>query len=131
MVALNRWNGYKFQMQDTPKAFFTVNRAESPGNYYNEDNDLGTLTQGTWWHVVVTFGGGHMIFYVNGVQTKDWLHDGNVISLAGTPVNLVIGQDLPTGIYSTDSASPYYVNYGGYYVGTLDEVRIYKSVLTQ
>ena len=68
---------------------------------------------------------------LNGVVTKSWVFAGTVSSLAGTPINLVFGQDLPTSIYVlTPDTSPYYVNYGGFYIGTLDEVRIYKSVLT-
>ena len=137
MVAMNRWNGFKFQMQGTPRSFFTATYDDPAANppvtkkcCYNEDNSL-TLAQGSWWHVVVTFGGGHMIFYVNGVQTKDWVHTGTVSSLASAPVNLIFGQDLPTGGYNaTDQNAPNYLNYGGYFVGTLDEVRIYKSILT-
>jgi hypothetical protein len=48
---------------------------------------------------------------------------GNILSLASHPVNLVFGQDLPTSANGPD--------YGGYFHGTLDEIRIYKSVLTQ
>jgi len=116
MVAMNRWNGYKLQTQETPKVFFTA-RVVKPA-------------------AVVTFGGGHEVFYINGAKIYDWGETpaeavpGNIVSLAGNPVNLTFGQDLPTSKYSTDSASPYYVNYGGYFHGTMDEIRIYKSVLT-
>jgi len=133
MVSMNRWNGYKFQFQGTPQPFFTARAARSPGDttIYDHDAGLGSapLTQGTWYHVVATFGAGHEIFYVNGVQTIDWgtgtnaATPGTVISLAAKPVNLIFGQDLPTGGYDTD--------FGGYFHGTLDEIRIYKSVLTQ
>jgi hypothetical protein len=141
MVAMNRWNGYKFQFQSTPQPFFTARAAITAGDttIYDHDAGLGSapLSQGTWYHVVATFGAGHEVFYVNGVQTIDWGTGtnpgtpGTIISLAANPVNLVFGQDLPTSKYSADSNSPYYVNYGGYFHGTLDEIRIYKSVLTQ
>lgn len=130
MIAMNRWNCYKFNMQDAPKAFFTVHPEEDPGVYYNEDNDTPVLTQGSWYHIAVTFGGGHMTFYLNGVQTKQWDHAGTIINISSAPVNLVFGQDLPSDGYSLSDADPNYLNWGGYFIGTMDEIRIYKSVLT-
>lgn len=133
MIAMNRWNGYKLNFQDSPKAFFTVKADNAGGTpIYDRDNAEPKVTQGLWWHIVVTFGGGHMIFYLNGVMVKDWDDTpGTAISLSSAPVNLVFGQDLPTNVYvTTPDSNPYYVNYGGFYIGTMDEVRIYKSVLT-
>lgn len=132
MVSLNRWNGYKLQCQGTPRVFFTAHAVDGVDTtYYDRDQNVGTLTQGTWYHAVVTFGGGHEIFYLNGVQVFDWDNTpGNIVSTSALGVNVTIGQDLPTAKYSDDSASPYYVNYGGYFHGTMDEIRIYKSVLT-
>lgn len=133
MVAMNRWNGYKFNMQDAPRAFFT-SRFDNGGNTYqccyDRDNDV-TLAQGNWWHVVVTYGGGNIKFYVNGTLTKSWDNAGTSSSISSSPVNLVFGQDLPTGKYvTTPDSHPDYVNWGGYFIGALDEIRIYKSVLT-
>ena len=134
MISLNRWNGFKLNFQDSPKAFFTA-KADVVGNpdpqYYDRDNASPLVTQGKWWHIVVTFGNGHMIFYLDGVMVKDWDNTpGTAVSLSADPVNLVFGQDLPTSKYETVDTSPYYVNWGGFYIGTLDEVRMYKSVLT-
>lgn len=134
MVAMNRWNGYKLQFQDSPKAFFTV-KADVPGNpdpqYYDRDNASPLVTQGQWWHIVVTFGGGNMTFYLNGIMVKNWDNTpGTAISQSASPVNLVFGQDLPTTGYSLNDTDPNYLNWGGFYIGTLDEVRIYKSVLS-
>ena len=139
MVSLGRRLGYKLQLQYAPIAYFTAHVARSPGDttFYDKDQFDGTLTQGNWYHIVVTFGGGHEIFYVNGVLKYDWGADptqavpGTIVSLVAKPINLTFGQDLPTSKYSTDAASPYYVNSGGFFHGTLDEIRIYKSVLTQ
>jgi Concanavalin A-like lectin/glucanases superfamily len=139
MIALNRWNGYKLNFQDSPKAFFTARVVKSTGDsvIYDHDDADALVTQGQWWHIVVTFGDGHMIFYLNGVMVKDWgavpadLVPGNIVSVAAKNVNLVFGQDLPTGKYVTaPSTSPYFVEYGGFYIGAMDEVRIYKSVLS-
>jgi hypothetical protein len=133
MIAMNRWNGYKLNFQSDPKAFFTV-KADVPGvtdpAYYDRDNASPLVAQGEWWHVVVTFGEGHMMFYLNGILVKDWDNTPGTAILQDSPVNLVFGQDLPSNGYSLDEADPNYLNWGGFYIGTLDEVRIYKSVLT-
>lgn len=134
MVSLNRWNGFKFQLQSANKPFMTV-KADVSGSadpaYYDRDNESPTLDQDTWYHVSVTFGGGEMTFYVNGTEVKRWDNTpGTAISISDTPVGLTIGQDLPTSIYSTDDTSPYYVDWGGYFIGSLDEIRFYNKVLT-
>lgn len=133
MIAMNRWNGYKLNFQADPKAFFTV-KAVVPGvtdpAYYDRDNASPIVTQGAWWHIVVTFGGGHMMFYLNGILVKDWDNTPGTAILQSAPVNLVFGQDLPSTGYSLSDADPNYLNWGGFYIGAMDEVRIYKSVLT-
>jgi hypothetical protein len=128
MVSMNRWNGYKLNMQQDPKAFFT---GATTDKIYDHDNAEPILTQSTWYHVVVTFGDGHMIFYVNGEQVKDWDDTpGTLKDLSGTPVNLTIGQDLPNASYSDDEDDPNYVNWGGFFIGAMDDIRIYNTVLT-
>ena len=37
---------------------------------------------------------------------------------------------LPTGTYSPDDTSPFYVNWGGYFKGNIDDIRFYNIVLT-
>lgn len=130
MVAMNRWNGYKFNMQSVPKPFLT---AKTDATIYDRDSadPAAGLPQGVWYHLVASFGGGHMKFYINGTLTKDWTDvTGSIIDLSATPVNLTIGQDLPNEKYSTSDSDPNYVNWGGHFIGALDEIRIYKTVLT-
>lgn len=131
MVAMNRWNGYKLNMQDAPKAFMTVKADNAGGiSYYDRDNDSPVLAQGSWYHVVVSFGGGRMKFYVNGVLVKDWDNTpGTAVSLSSAPINLTIGQDLPTDKYS-EVEGDFYGAWGGYFKGLMDEIRIYNTVLT-
>ncbi|HTJ50616.1 MAG TPA: LamG domain-containing protein [Cyclobacteriaceae bacterium] len=137
MVALSRWNGYKFQFQDTPRAFFTVDHDGT--NYDNQDNNATITSLTKWLHYAVTFTSGTMSFYINGQLTYSWTtasETGGLVLLngvAGTntaPVDLVFGQDLPTSAYSTNSSAPNYLNYGGYFIGSLDDVRIYKAALS-
>jgi hypothetical protein len=137
MVALSRWNGYKFQFQDTPRAFFTVDHDGSSFDNQDCNATINSLTK--WLHYAVTFTSGTMSFYINGQLTYSWTtanETGGLVLLngaAGTataPVDLVFGQDLPTSAYSTDSNSPNYLNWGGYFIGSLDDIRIYKTALT-
>ncbi len=136
-ISMNRWNGWKFNFQSTPRAFFTVTYDNAAANppvtkvcCYDRDQNVGIAPQGQWHHYVMTFGGGHEIFYIDGILVNDWNNTPGTISSLTAPVNLVFGQDLPTNGYSLVSTDPNYLNYGGFYIGALDEVRIYKSVLT-
>jgi hypothetical protein len=73
----------------------------------------GTLPVNTWYHAAATYDGSRMRLYLNGTE---------------------IGSVAKTGLLSQDSASP--VNLGRspdgsrYMQGDLDDVRIYRSVLT-
>ena len=136
MVALNRWNGYKFQFQGTNRVFLTVRTIRPAGdtNYINQD---GTLSLDTlkWYHVVATYKPGEMNFYVNGTLTHSWTGvdaPGNPIAVDNT-INFVIGQDLPTNKYTTslvtDPNGDFYVNYGGFFTGDLDDVMFYNIAL--
>lgn len=131
MIAMNRWNGYKFNMQDVPKPFFTAATASAIFDHDSADPSTG-LPQGTWYHLAVTFGDDHMIFYIDGVKTKDWNDvSGTLKDISSNPVNFTIGQDLPTSKYETSESSDYYVNWGGYFIGVLDDIRIYNTVLAE
>jgi hypothetical protein len=130
IISLNRWNGFKLSLQDQNYLFFTI-KAIFGGNdvYYDRDSNPHAITADTWTHVAVTFADGFMNFYINGELAKEW------DNTPGTPVavdniNLSIGSDLPTGVYSTDDTSPYYVNWGGYFKGDMDDMRFYNIALT-
>lgn len=134
MVSMNRWNGYKLQLQSVNKVFLTVKAdvegADDPA-FYDRDNESPTLNQDEWYHATVTFGGGEMVFYINGVEVKRWDNTpGTAISIADVGVNLTIGQDLPTGQYTEIEGDDFYVNWGGYFIGALDEVRMFNKVLS-
>ena len=116
ILGLNRWEGYKFQLQDTPKAFFTAATGEG---IYDRDTEpvLDDISQ--WYHLVVTFGGGHTTFYVNGVMGMDWDNTpGSLVTVSG--YNFAIGLETSNLEEAGD----------GFFEGTLDEIRIYNKVLT-
>lgn len=132
MVALNRWNGYKFQLQGDGKPFMTAKATVEGADpaIYDRDSGDKILDQDEWYHLAVTFGGGEMVFYINGLEANRWDNTpGTAISIADSPVNLTIGQDLPTGSYTAEEGD-FFVEWGGYFIGTLDEVRIYNKVLS-
>ena len=132
ILGLNRWNGYKLNIQQANYAFFTV---KTSTGIIDRDNAAPTLDINKWYHITVSYKAGNMNFYLNGALVKTWPN------LTGDPVavksniNLAIGQDLPTSLYQmneTDDADGNNFNgpWGGYFRGDLDEVRIYNVALS-
>jgi hypothetical protein len=69
------------------------------------------LPLNTWTHIAVTYGGGFMRFYVNGVQVSQVAQAGN-LTASNNPLRLG-GNTL----------------WGEFFAGQLDDVRIYNRVL--
>jgi hypothetical protein len=135
-VAMNRWNGYKFQLQSGNLPFYTVRVLRGVGDttIYDRDDAGIALTNDTWYHVVVVFKSGKMDFYLNGDLVKTWDAastgpvPGTALTMA-SPINFIIGQDLPTSKYSTVSTDANYVNYGGFFTGDMDDIMFYNIAL--
>lgn len=129
ILSLNRWNGYKFQLQGANKFFFTVKAVDGTDTaYYDRDDEVAVLDNDTWYHGVVTFKPGEMNFYVNGDLVKSWTNTPNAPITLANPIDFVIGQDLPTNVY-TNVEGDYYVNWGGFWTGDLDDVMLYNTAL--
>lgn len=129
IIALNRWNGWKLNLQDLNFLFFTVKTLyEGNPAYYDRDSNPKAIDADVWTHVAVTFTDGFMNFYVNGVLVKEWDNTPG-IPVAVDNVNLSIGSDLPTGRYTTEEGE-FYVNWGGYFKGNIDDIRFYNIALT-
>ncbi|MDT3401958.1 LamG domain-containing protein [Mucilaginibacter terrae] len=127
MLSLNRWNGFKFQLQTDNFLFLTMKATTAT---YDRDSNPGKMTVGQWHHAVVTFGNGAITFYVDGVQVKNESLSGTLAKLA-SPTNLVIGQQLPKDKFNfTDSSNPNYFYGGSFFKGSLDDIRYYNKVLT-
>jgi hypothetical protein len=142
MLAMNRWNGFKFQLQNTHLPFYTVkvSKGTAVGDTTIYDRDTGdgfSIAEDTWRHLVVTFTSATMSFYIDGDLVKTWDAvssrpvPGNALTLAN-PVDLIIGQDLPTNKYITvdDGTGNFFVNYGGFFTGDLDDMMFYNVALT-
>ena len=134
MVSLNRWNGYKLQAQDSKptRAFFTVKTSGS----IDKDDNTGILTTKTWYHITASYKSGAMNLYINGTLLKSWPDATGDLAPVKSNINLVIGQDLPNSIYDETNkdnnadGNNFYRPYGGYFIGALDEVRIYNVALS-
>lgn len=127
LISLNRDAGFQLVYHSNQTISMSLNLAESPGTKVTGDAGV-VISPGTWYHLVVTFGDGHLRFYVNGTLTRDIIQAGTIIKNGA--VDLCIGQDIPTASYGVFPTSPNYVADGGYLIGSLDELRIYKAVLS-
>ncbi len=132
IMGLYAWNGFKFEVQDGNKAFFT-GATMGPETIYDRDfAGANPLTLATWFHLTVTFGDGHNIFYVNGVKVQDWDNTpGTLRTISGHDLVFGVDCDQYSAIdtnYDVDHIIP--LAWGGYFHGSMDEIRIYKSVLT-
>lgn len=129
MTSLNRWNGYKFQLQSANKLFLTVKAVNGTDTaYYDRDDETAVLDTNTWYHGVATFKPGQMNFYVNGDLVKSWTNTPNAPITLANPINFVIGQDLPTSKYQTVDGD-FQVAWGGFWTGELDDVMFYNVAL--
>ena len=77
-----------------------------------------------------------MNLYINGTLLKSWPDATGDLAPVKSNINLVIGQDLPNSIYDETNkdnnadGNNFYRPYGGYFIGALDEVRIYNVALS-
>jgi hypothetical protein len=128
MFSLDRWNGYKFQLQSNNFPFLTVNT--STGDH-DQDDSPGTIDSAdTWRHVAVSYTNGTMKFYIQGQLVKTATVTGVPLTLS-SPVDLVIGNELPKAAYTfANTADPNYFWGGDYFIGSLDDIRFYNTVLT-
>lgn len=128
MFSLDRWNGYKFQLQSGNLPFLTVNT--STGDHDQDDGGTAIDSAGVWRHVAVSFTPGTEKFYIQGKLVATETVTGIPLTVSST-INLAIGNELPKENYNlTNSADPNYFYGGDYFMGALDEVRFYNTVLT-
>lgn len=127
-MGLHSWNGYKFQLQDGNKSFFTASTSDG---IWDRDTDP-PLELDTWYQLVVTMGDGNMTFYINGTKTTTWDNTpGTMVAVADHDLVFGVGSSKFAATpdnYDIDKIIP--LDWGGYFYGSLDEIRIYKSVLT-
>ncbi len=133
ILSLNRWNGYKLQLQEANKVFMTVKTGAT--RYIDKDNESPTLDLNRWYHIAVSYKAGEMVFYINGTPVKTWTDVVGDPFAVRSNINLTIGQDLPSNLYQANENNDADGNnfngpWGGFFTGDIDEVRMYNVVLT-
>lgn len=127
------WHTWKFQVQDVNKPFFTAHILKDDGTgeeaYIDKDSNAGILELDTWYHVVMTYTSGKMIFYIDGVKVQEWedFPTGTFIE-PHEGIDLCIGQALPTEDFDDDLHQ--WEEWLGFFKGYLDDLRIYNVILT-
>lgn len=128
MVSLDRWNGFKFQLQSSNFLFLTIHKSDN--SYADVDSNPASIPQDEWTHAAVSFTNGEMKFYVNGDLKRTVPLSGTPITLT-SPVNLCIGQQMPKDkLNFTDDSSPDYYWGASYFKGSLDDIRFYNKALS-
>ncbi|WP_282160914.1 LamG-like jellyroll fold domain-containing protein [Ulvibacterium marinum] len=127
-IGLHEWVGYKFQTQSADKAFFTSHTTEGT---FDKDTDP-PLVLGTWYHLVVTVGDGNTTFFINGAQTQQWTDTpGTMFPDSTHDLTFGVGSSQYAAVdtdFDIDGIVP--AAWGGYFHGAIDEIRIYKTILS-
>jgi hypothetical protein len=126
------WEGYKFQLQDGNKPFFTYKTGDA--EYNDRDWDVnGIPNDHNWHHIVVTLKAGEEVFYGDGSMIHTWTNlkgTGAINTSLANPQTFAIGQAQPNtlvNVLPADDPSQWGV---GYFKGSLDDIRIYNKALT-
>ncbi len=126
MFSLNRWNGFKFQLQGANYPFLTVHTSVG---YADVDAGVAVPDE-TWTQIGASYTDGTMKFYINGTLVKTQTVNGALVSLDG-PVPVSIGNELPEETYNLVDGSSEYAFYGAnYFIGSIDDIRFYNTVLS-
>jgi len=128
MISMNRWWGYKFNLNGTAVPFLTVATAAT---IYDRDAGSVNVATGVWIHLAASYTDGAMKFYVNGELKKTWTNTPGAAVTLASPVDLSIGNEMPKEYYNlTDNSNPGYFWGASYFVGAMDDIRMYNKVLT-
>ena len=131
-LGLQSWNGYKFELQSANKPFFTGCIDQAGGGVFLQDDTEPALELNTWYHIAATWGSGQLIFYINGIATRTIDGEsGDLVTVTGHDLTFGVGSSkyaATTDNYDTDKIIP--LEWGGYFHGSLDEIRMYNTVLT-
>jgi hypothetical protein len=127
IFSLDRWNGYKFQLQGGNLPFLTV---LTTTGYHDQDDGGPAVVLDQWTQVVVSFTNGTENFYINGALVKTANITGDPVTLVSPPP-LAIGNELPKLSYNlTDPNSPNAYYGGNFFIGSIDDVHLYNKVLS-
>lgn len=127
IFSLDRWNGYKFQLQGGNLPFLTV--MTSTGDH-DQDDGGPSVQLNVWTQVVASFTNGTEKFYINGALVKTANITGDPTTLVSPPP-VSIGNELPKSAYNlADPNSPNAYYGGNFFIGSLDDIHLYNKVLS-
>lgn len=127
IFSVDHYFGYKFQLQSNNFPFLTVS---TDTGIHDIDDNPGAITLNQWNHIIVTWTGGTATFYIDGKLTRTVNATGNLIA-PKTIVNLCIGNELPKSAYNfTDTSNPNYFYGASYFMGAIDDLRLYNKALS-
>ncbi len=130
IVSLDRWIGYKLNLQSEDKLYFTIRKQTDPDTWefvVDDDSNPFTVNENVWTHVVCSYGSAGVIkFFANGVKVREITDRGVTGNLMQVTKNLCIGQQLPTTDYISEEAGAT----DGFFKGTIDDLRLYNKALT-
>ena len=115
-MATSGANGTGIQIRFKTDKGMRFNFTNSSNNWFTNVNSTTTFADDTWYHVAMTFGSSTVKVYVNGI-----LEDTETFSNPNTNAS---GGNFTIGRHATDPSSY------GYFDGVLDDIGIYKRVLT-
>ncbi|MHA4809427.1 LamG domain-containing protein [Flavitalea flava] len=133
MFALNRWWGYKLNLQGSNFLYFTVYKGNSNWALDDDGGSLSTVPLSTWVHAAVTFDNANSMakFYLNGLLVRTWLNKTGPPASVDPSYNITIGNELPKSKYNlNDSNHPDYFWGPDGFTGSLDDIRFYNVALS-
>ena len=130
IISLDRWIGYKLNLQSADKLYFTIRKQTDPDTWefvVDDDSNPYTVNENVWTHVVCSYGAaGVTKFFADGVKVRTKDDRGVTGGLMQVTKNLCIGQQLPTDDYITEEAGAT----DGFFKGSMDDIRLYNKALT-
>lgn len=133
MFALNRWFGYKLNLQGSNFLYFTVYQGNNNWVLDDDGGSGSTVPLHTWVHVAVSYDNDNNTakFYLNGALVKTLTDKVGPPATVNSSYNLCIGNELPKSKYNLDdSSNPDYFWAADNFTGKLDDVRFYNTALS-
>jgi len=140
IISQNFWNGYKLQLQHEGKPFFTYNTTKATNSIIDADNEtVNSVKINVWNHIVITVNGTtkELKFFNNGVLTKTWTEATKGIAPLIRTLSAPVAQPFIIGgvatdaeLATTDFSAWLSATNLGYFIGSIDELKIYNTALT-
>ena len=115
-MATSASNGTGIQIRFKTDKALRVNFTNSSNSWFTNVNSTTTFSDDTWYHIAMTFGSNTVKLYVNGTLEDTETHS--------SPNTNASNGNFTIGRHATDPSSY------GYLDGLLDDIGIYKRVLT-